>query len=445
MKTKLLFTIAALLGLSLVPALPSDAQRSNPCIAAPAVKPSRETRQIRVEKYGIAFNIPENYRTRSNIAENNMSIAVYSPSAFEFNECMRINKIPSDNIYAPSAIFSIDSLRSGKNLIDIANERLSRYANTFREITFKNEPAISFEYRNLADLYDAVLFFLPNRKSSVAISINRENKTLGEAIKSSFTFDLSSSPNSEAVNNDDLITVVQTKTCQLLNQGSSISDVVSNVKPTVKKLDEEYLFIHANLSRKMHSESGNDVDIVTRRMIGGAIKRDCPQFQNKLTEYYKSNFSSNTQPVNSKPESTNGKFVGTRECGPYDGRDTRPQPPKAQILEANLDYRNNVYTLSLQMSDQTDPVKFILNSKLALAERWSYSDPMKISPDGKFRIGINGRSNWCSYSGIAQISPEASTRLFGKRADETSVRPSNANPPQPPLRLKLEPESPKIW
>jgi hypothetical protein len=288
------------------------------------------------------------------------------------------------------------------------------------------QPAIRY---NTSDGYSSserveFLFLPPTQKYFVHISVPNvsaalDGNALAETIKSSFTFDLSSSASSESVNSDDLISVVQTKTCQLLNQGSSISDVVSNVKPTVKKLDEEYLFIHANLSRKMHSESGNDVDIVTRRMIGGAIKRDCPQFQNKLTEYYKSNFSSNSQPVTSNPESTNGKFVGTRECGPYDGRDTRPQPPKAQILEANLDYRNNVYTLSLQMSDRTDPVKFILNSKLALDERWSYSDPMKISPDGKFRIGINGRSNWCSYSGIAQISPEASTRLFGKRTEET--------------------------
>lgn len=196
MKTKHLLTIATLLGLNLVPALPSHAQRSNPCKSAPLATPSRETRQIRVEKYGIAFNIPENYRTSSDITDVKMDISIYNPSAFEFNECMRINKIPSDEIFAPSAIFSIDSLRSGKSLIDIANKRLSRYANTFREITFKNEPAISFEYRNVADLYNAVLFFLPNRKFSVAISINRENKALGEAIKSSFTFDLSSSPNS---------------------------------------------------------------------------------------------------------------------------------------------------------------------------------------------------------------------------------------------------------
>jgi hypothetical protein len=419
MKTKYLFTIAALLGFSLVPALPSHAQRSNPCELAPFATPSRETRQIRVEKYGIAFNIPENYRTSSDITDVKMDISIYNPSAFEFNECMRINKIPSDEIFAPSAIFSIDSLRSGKSLIDIANERLSRYAKTFREITFKNEPAISFEYRNVADLYDAVLFFLPNRKYSVAISINRENKALGEAIKSSFTFDLSSSSNSEAVNNDDLISVVQTKTCQLLNQGSSISDVVSNVKPNVKKLDEEYLFIHANLSRKMHSESGNDVDIVTRRMIGGAIKRDCPQFQNKLTEYYKSNFSTNTQPVNSKPEPINSKFVGTFQCSPYDSRDTRQQPPLTKLTDLSLDSRGSDYVLKGIFNDERKRRNFniSLNSKLHLISKRLIpytQEPMKISPDGKFTVTILRKSNVCTYSGIAQISPEASTRLFDK-------------------------------
>jgi hypothetical protein len=287
MKTKHLLTIAALLGLSLVPALPSHAQRSI-CKSAPLATPSRETRQIRVEKYGIAFNIPTNYRTRSVITDNKMYISIENPSDFDFNGCLISNKVSTEP-NPPSGSLSIDS-HSGGSLIEIANQ--GRYRKNFRKIIFNNQTAIGFESYSLGSYYDDVLFFLPNQKFSVTISINREDKSVGDTIKSSFTFDTISSSNSEAVNSDDLISVVQTKTCQLLNQGSSISDVVSNVKPTVKKLDQEYLFIHGNLSRKMHSESGNDVDIVTRRMIGGAIKRDCPQFQNKLTEYYKSNFSS---------------------------------------------------------------------------------------------------------------------------------------------------------
>jgi len=104
--------------------------------------------------------------------------------------------------------------------------------------------------------------------------------------------------------------------------------------------------------------------------------------------------------------------VGMRECGPYHLRDTRPQPPKASILEASLDYISSGYVLSLRMSDQKEVIKFNLNSKLALDERRSYSDPLEIAVDGKFKISINGRSNWCSYTGVAKISPQASRILF---------------------------------
>ena len=99
MKTKHLLTIAALLGLNLVPALPSHAQRSNPCKSAPLATPSRETRQIRVEKYGIAFNIPANYRTSSEIKEDYMNIKVYNPSAFDYAKCLRNNNIVGEGIY----------------------------------------------------------------------------------------------------------------------------------------------------------------------------------------------------------------------------------------------------------------------------------------------------------------------------------------------------------
>jgi hypothetical protein len=88
--------------------------------------------------------------------------------------------------------------------------------------------------------------------------------------------------------------------------------------------------------------------------------------------------------------------VGVIECGPYDSRDTRPQPPKVSIIEANFDYRYPGYVLSL------------LN----------YTDPLKISADGNFKISINGPSNWCSYSGKAKFSSQASRILFEKSKDQ---------------------------
>jgi hypothetical protein len=369
MKTKHLVTIATLFGLSLVPALPSHSQSSNPCKLAPHVTPSRETRQIRVEKYGIGFNIPENYRTRSNIKGNYMNILIYNPSSFDYTECLRNNNIGGDDYYFSSEII-ISPTQASISLIDIAGEIYrNRQISNLSKLTIANQPSITFNYGyNASGVYYLEnlnsLLLLPSKKYSVLISIPlvfdpkviplvfraKDGNALGETIKSSFTFDMSSSADSKAVDNDDLITVVQTKACQLLNQGSSISDVVSNVKPTVKKLDQEYLFIHANLSRKMHSESGNDVDIVTRRMIGGAIKRDCPQFQNKLTEYYKSNFSSNSQPVNSNPETS----VRPSNANP-------PQPP-LRLNNQKLEPESPKILLSANISSSEAQVLEKLNS-----------------------------------------------------------------------------------
>jgi hypothetical protein len=189
MRTKYLLTITSLLGLSLISILPSYSYPSNQCKSAPLVAPSNETRQIRVERYGIAFSIPENYRTSSYITDSVMVISIYNPSTFEYNECLKNNKVPTETS-EESALLEIFPVSSGNSLIDIA--RQSRNRRNFRYTTFKNEPAIGIEgISSFGYSYDAVLFFLPNQKFSVTISNhndNRDNKALGENIKSSFTF-----------------------------------------------------------------------------------------------------------------------------------------------------------------------------------------------------------------------------------------------------------------
>ena len=81
-------------------------------------------------------------------------------------------------------------MSSGNSLINIA--RQSRNRRNFRYTTFKNETAIGIEgISSFGYSYDAVLFFLPSGKFSVTIfnhNDNRDNKALGETIKSSFTF-----------------------------------------------------------------------------------------------------------------------------------------------------------------------------------------------------------------------------------------------------------------
>ncbi|MBD2152539.1 hypothetical protein H6F44_20805 [Pseudanabaena sp. FACHB-1277] len=72
-------------------------------------------------------------------------------------------------------------------------------------------------------------------------------------------------------------------------------------------------------------------------MIGGAIKRDCPQFQNKLTEYYKSNFSSNSQPATSNPETSVRPSNANLPQSPIrlNNQKFEPESPKI-LLSANI-------------------------------------------------------------------------------------------------------------
>lgn len=109
-----------------------------------------------------------------------------------------------------------------------------------------------------------------------------------------------------------------------------------------------------------------------------------------------------------------GAIVGTRKCEPYSSRDTRPQPPKANITEAAIDIRSTGYVLKLTTNDSRGVGEFPLNSKLHLDWKLrAYTmKPLTISPDGKFSITILGSTNVCTFSGVARISPEAYTKLF---------------------------------
>ncbi len=186
MKINYLLPIYALIGFNFIAALPSHSQPRNQCKAALTATTSNITRKIRVEKYGIAFDIPENYRTRSNITESSIVIDVFNPEAYEYDECLKRTKEPTEGAL-PSAFVKIYSASSKKSLIDIA--KADRFVSNFRKTTFKNKPAIGFESSLLGDyFYDNVLFFISGRKFFVTISVLMEDKALGDIVKSSFTF-----------------------------------------------------------------------------------------------------------------------------------------------------------------------------------------------------------------------------------------------------------------
>jgi hypothetical protein len=191
-----LLSITFLLGLSLIPTLPSYSQPSNPCKLALIATPSNETRQIRVEKFGIAFNIPDNYRTRSEIRGNSIEIRIHDPSEFNYVECLRKNKIPGPDDYFSTRII-IRQRQASMSLTDIA--RINLMGNPNRKLrlsnisksTIDNQTAITFNSEN--DTPDIVnfIFLLPSKKYSVLISsdlVTLDRKALSEMIKSSFTF-----------------------------------------------------------------------------------------------------------------------------------------------------------------------------------------------------------------------------------------------------------------
>ncbi len=93
---------------------------------------------------------------------------------------------------------------------------------------------------------------------------------------------------------DKLMIQIQMKSCQLLNQGYSMPDVVSTIKPIVKRFDPDYIAAYAKNAREVLNENGSDIDITARRIIYGPIKRNCPQHLNKLIEYNRNNLSSSS-------------------------------------------------------------------------------------------------------------------------------------------------------
>lgn len=114
------------------------------------------------------------------------------------------------------------------------------------------------------------------------------------------------------------------------------------------------------------------------------------------------------------------KAVGTHECSRYQDNDPRPVTPKANLLEASLESKGNGYVLKVMFDDERGRAEIPLDSKLNFVEKSGRlipysSEPLKISSNGKFKLSILGRSEWCTYSGVAKISPSAKARLFGKK------------------------------
>jgi hypothetical protein len=106
--------------------------------------------------------------------------------------------------------------------------------------------------------------------------------------------------------------------------------------------------------------------------------------------------------------------VGLYKCESYNAIDTR-KFPKGVINSALLISKQNGYSLLLKLQGEFE---IPLDSKLHLISdtKIPYTiEPLNILPNGKFSITILKRSDICTYSGKAKISPEAYKKLFKNR------------------------------
>ena len=118
------------------------------------------------------------------------------------------------------------------------------------------------------------------------------------------------------------------------------------------------------------------------------------------------------------------KFVGSDECGRYDGRDKRPLPPTRRMLSAFFDIEGSGYVLKVNYDGESRVASYRFDSDL----KFKYGDrnQLKISSEGKFQFGIPHRAEYCRYSGTAKISPQASARLFGQRSSSNDFPTSSS-------------------
>lgn len=121
------------------------------------------------------------------------------------------------------------------------------------------------------------------------------------------------------------------------------------------------------------------------------------------------------------------KAVGTHECEHFQDNDPRPVTPKANLVEASLESKGNGYVLKVMFDDERGRAEIPLDSELNFVKEGGgrpipYSiEPLKISSNGKFKLSLVGRSEGCTYSGVAKISPTAKARLFGKKEISSAI------------------------
>jgi hypothetical protein len=158
--------------------LPANAQRTMAaCGKEPSLsKPATETREIRLDDYGLAFKIPANYRALKN---NATTISIYNPSLYKYIQCLRqASDFHWDGSFYESAEISINPLNyewtycSISEIRNLQNQFSGAYTFLYSmKIAGKN--AILYRQTTIDDY---IIVCLPSFDKKHKIAINMHNK-----------------------------------------------------------------------------------------------------------------------------------------------------------------------------------------------------------------------------------------------------------------------------
>jgi hypothetical protein len=154
----------------------------------PTEYPAKESREIRIERHNISFEIPNNYRTRSEFSNDSSYIGVHEPSEFNYWECLKRKQVPVEGEPTP-LIVEIERTKGEKSLVEIINRRYKSH-NGYRENSMEQiskfradigiQKALKFQYISHyhSQNYQSLLFFLPGNKNFVIISHAIQNDNI---------------------------------------------------------------------------------------------------------------------------------------------------------------------------------------------------------------------------------------------------------------------------
>lgn len=177
----------------------SPVHAQSQCGTIQNIAPSSESREIKLGNTGIAFNIPANYRVASRKVQRGLSIDIYSPSEYEFLECVKRNNIRTEiDSTATVQIIPIGGRYQTPEEF-AASGWVYNLDRVVSRTTIAGQPAIVYGTRRRG--FTTVLVLSPDKKYAVTFTeVNDNNEPIAKRtfnqVLASFRFNAESASNS---------------------------------------------------------------------------------------------------------------------------------------------------------------------------------------------------------------------------------------------------------